>query len=230
MSRALVVTFLSLLVAGPQAPAGQGAVEQELIALDKKFDEARRKGDTAFVSDLLTDDFVRITGTAAVQTKADIMKGMAADTAGATPPQPPAPDAPPLTYTVQLHGDTAVMAHAQKGNEVFPDGAAMHVFVKQQGRWKMAGWGSITGRPNAEQSINDAGYQMMEGGKLKEAIELFKTNVQLFPQSWNTYDSLGEAYAKAGDTALAIQNYEKSVQMNPKNEAGKAALAKLRGK
>ena len=49
-------------------------------------------------------------------------------------------------------------------------------------------------------------------------------------ESWNTYDSLGEAYAKAGDTALAIQNYEKSVQLNPKNEARIAALAKLKGK
>jgi TolA-binding protein len=230
MSGALVATLLGLLLAGPHSPQGEGAVEQELIALDKKFDEARRKGDTAFVSDLLTEDFVRITGAAAVQTKADVLKAMAADLAGGTlPPAPPA-DAPPPAYTVQLHGDTAVMAHVQKGNEIFPDGAVMHVFVKQQGRWKMAGWGSVTGRPNAEQSINDAGYQMMEGGKLKEAIELFKTNVQLFPQSWNTYDSLGEAYAKAGDTALAIQNYEKSVQLNPKNESGIAALAKLKGK
>lgn len=230
MSGTLVGALLGLLLAGPHSPQGQEAVEQELIALDKKFDEARRKGDTAFVSDLLTEDFVRITGAAAVQTKADVMKAMAADVARGTPPSAPPADAPPPTYKVQLHGDTAVMAHFQKGNEVFPDGAVMHVFVKQQGRWKMAGWGSVTGRPNAEQSINDAGYQMMEAGKVKEAIELFKTNVQLFPQSWNTYDSLGEAYAKAGDTALAIQNYEKSVQMNPKNEAGIAALAKLKGK
>jgi Tfp pilus assembly protein PilF len=55
-------------------------------------------------------------------------------------------------------------------------------------------------------------------------------NVRLYPESWNVYDSLGEAQAKAGDTALAIQNYEKSLQLNPQNEPGKAALAKLRGK
>ena len=70
----------------------------------------------------------------------------------------------------------------------------------------------------------------MEGGKLQDAIELLKTNVRLFPESWNTYDSLGEAYAKAGQIALAIQNYEKSMQLNPKNETGRAALAKLRSK
>ena len=70
----------------------------------------------------------------------------------------------------------------------------------------------------------------MADGKLKEAIELFKMNVQLYPESWNVYDSLGEAYATAGETALAIQNYEKSLQLNPKNETGRAALAKLKGK
>ena len=42
------------------------------------------------------------------------------------------------------------------------------------------------------------------------------------------YLRLGEAYVAAGQTELAIQNYEKSVSLNPKNEAGKAALKKLR--
>ena len=106
----------------------------------------------------------------------------------------------------------------------------MHVFVKQQGRWKMAAWSSVITDPTPEQSINRAGYDLMESGKLQEAIELFKVNVRFYPESWNVYDSLGEAYAAAGDTALAIQNYEKSVQLNPKNEAGKTALTKLRGK
>jgi len=36
----------------------------------------------------------------------------------------------------------------------------------------------------------------------------------------NVYDSLGEAYAAAGETHLAIDNYEKSVALNPKNEGG----------
>lgn len=228
MTGLLAASVVVLLLPIPPGPSGQGATEQELIGLDKKFDEARRKGDTAFVSDLLTEDFIRISGTAAVQTKADVLKAMTA-TSG-NPAAPPAADAVPPTYTVQLHGDTAVMAHFQKGDEVFPDSAVMHVFVKQQGRWKMASWGTVNGRPTSEQSINDAGYQLMEAGRLKEAVELLKMNVQLYPESWNTYDSLGEAYAKAGESALAIQNYEKSLKLNPKNEQGKAALDKLRGK
>jgi tetratricopeptide (TPR) repeat protein len=122
------------------------------------------------------------------------------------------------------------MTHVHPAHDIDPGNAVMHVFLKQQGRWKMAGWSTVQGQPTTEQSINSAGYGLMEDGKLQEAIELLKTNVRLFPDSWNTYDSLGEAYAKAGDTALAIQNYEKSLQLNPKNELGKAALEKLRGK
>lgn len=49
-----------------------------------------------------------------------------------------------------------------------------------------------------------------------------------FPQSWNAHDSLGEAYAAAGQNDLAIKNYEKSVELNPKNTAGLQALKKLR--
>jgi Flp pilus assembly protein TadD len=70
----------------------------------------------------------------------------------------------------------------------------------------------------------------MTSGKTQDAIDLFKLNVRVHPEAWNTYDSLGEAYAGAGQRDLAIQNYEKSIQLNPKNEIGKAALAKIREK
>jgi len=67
--------------------------------------------------------------------------------------------------------------------------------------------------PN-ENEMNSAGYQLLNTGKEKEAIEVFKLNVEAFPQSGNTYDSLGEAYLKNGDKKLAIINYKKSVELN----------------
>jgi predicted negative regulator of RcsB-dependent stress response len=42
------------------------------------------------------------------------------------------------------------------------------------------------------------------------------------------YDSLGEAYARRGDKQAAIQNYEKSLQLNPQNTNAKARLLELR--
>ncbi len=61
----------------------------------------------------------------------------------------------------------------------------------------------------------------------EDAIKLFKLNCELFPNAWNTFDSLGEAYLIAGDKEQAKTNYQKSVDINPKNDSGKKALEKL---
>ena len=103
------------------------------------------------------------------------------------------------------------------------------VFAREGGNWRVAS-AQWTGGGGAEAGINLAGYNLLEGGKVQEAIELLKLNVKLYPTSWNAYDSLGEAYLKAGNTELAVQNYAKSVELNPKNETGIAALKKLKAK
>lgn len=81
-----------------------------------------------------------------------------------------------------------------------------------------------------EGEMNAFGYQLLQMKKVKEAIELFKLNVEAFPQSSNVYDSLGEAYMINGDKELAIKNYEKSIELNPRNASGIEALKKLKGK
>lgn len=78
-----------------------------------------------------------------------------------------------------------------------------------------------------ESEVNTAGYQLLQSGKVQEAIEMFKINVEAFPKSGNVYDSLGEAYLKNGDKELAIANYKKSVALDPGNEAGKKVLEEL---
>lgn len=50
--------------------------------------------------------------------------------------------------------------------------------------------------------------------KYKEAIEIFKLSVDAYPQSYNTFDSLAEAYMDNGDTELAIKNYQRSIEIN----------------
>lgn len=69
----------------------------------------------------------------------------------------------------------------------------------------------------AEPELNRLGYQLLRGGKSKEAIEIFKLNVEAYPQSFNTYDSLAEAYMSANERELAVQNYKKSLELNPNN-------------
>jgi CubicO group peptidase (beta-lactamase class C family) len=79
-----------------------------------------------------------------------------------------------------------------------------------------------------EAQLNILGYALMAHGRLDDAIEIFNLNVQSFPDSFNPYDSLGEAYMKNGNKELAIKNYEKSIELNPENENGKQMLEKLR--
>ena len=79
----------------------------------------------------------------------------------------------------------------------------------------------------AEGELNQFGYTLLYGGHEQDAIAVFQRNVQEYPQSSNVYDSLGEAYMKTGQKELAIKNYEKSLELNPKNENGKARLKKL---
>jgi thiol-disulfide isomerase/thioredoxin len=81
----------------------------------------------------------------------------------------------------------------------------------------------------SESELNACGYVMMAQNDLKEAITVFKINVNLFPQSANCWDSLGEAYAKAGLKENAIQAYEYVLQLNPKSENAVEQLKKLKG-
>ncbi|MDP5202491.1 serine hydrolase [Flavobacterium sp. DG2-3] len=78
-----------------------------------------------------------------------------------------------------------------------------------------------------ENDMNRVGYQLLQDGKKKEAIEIFKINVETFPKSGNVYDSLGEAYLADGDKKLALANYKKSVELDPTNENGKKVLDEL---
>jgi tetratricopeptide (TPR) repeat protein len=61
-----------------------------------------------------------------------------------------------------------------------------------------------------------------------KAIELFTLNTVNYPESFNVYDSLAEAYMVNGDKALAITNYEKSLELNPDNQNAVEQLETLR--
>jgi hypothetical protein len=54
---------------------------------------------------------------------------------------------------------------------------------------------------------------------------IFQLNIHLYPESANTYDSLGEMYAFLGDKDLAITNYQRSIELDPGNTN---AVEKLR--
>lgn len=79
-----------------------------------------------------------------------------------------------------------------------------------------------------ENQLNALGYQLIGNRKFKDAIRIFQLNIEAYPQSSNVYDSLGEAYMDDGDTQDAIANYQKSLQINPKNGNAIKMLQKLK--
>jgi peptidylprolyl isomerase len=80
-----------------------------------------------------------------------------------------------------------------------------------------------------EGDINSLGYQLLRRKRVPEALEILKLNVEAYPESANVYDSLGEAYLASGNTPQAIQNYEKSLSLDPANTNAAAMLKKLKG-
>ncbi|HXM66036.1 MAG TPA: tetratricopeptide repeat protein, partial [Candidatus Acidoferrum sp.] len=78
-----------------------------------------------------------------------------------------------------------------------------------------------------EDELNSLGYRLLNAKKFNDAIRILQLNVEAYPQSSNVYDSLGEAYMDDGNKPLAIANYQKALQQNPKNVNSAKMLQKL---
>lgn len=78
-----------------------------------------------------------------------------------------------------------------------------------------------------EFSLNNIGYTLLRRGKVEEAISVFELNVEAYPESFNVYDSLGEAYMASGQTEKAIHYYERSLELNPQNTNAVEKLEEL---
>ena len=79
-----------------------------------------------------------------------------------------------------------------------------------------------------ENQVNRVGYWLLGKKRVKESVAVLEINVASYPQSWNAYDSLGEAQAAAGERDKAVASYEKSIALNPENTNGVEQLKKLR--
>lgn len=115
-------------------------------------------------------------------------------------------------------GDVISLVGAMKGTD-----AALDAYNRLK-RGAIPGYGKTD-----ENTLNQLGYNLLAAKKVEEAVKVFQLNVQEYPKFWNCYDSLGEAYMVAGQKDLAIQNYEKSIQLNPDNRNGADMLRKLKG-
>jgi tetratricopeptide (TPR) repeat protein len=79
-----------------------------------------------------------------------------------------------------------------------------------------------------EPELNALGYRLMGEKRLPEAIQIFRLAAEASPRSANAFDSLGEAYAAAGDREAAIGAYEKALALDPELDSARDAVTKLR--
>ena len=78
-----------------------------------------------------------------------------------------------------------------------------------------------------EWDMNAAGYKALEENNAFMAMHIFKLNTFLYPNSWNAFDSLGDAYLALKDTAKAKASFQKALELNPKYLSSKQKLEKM---
>jgi tetratricopeptide (TPR) repeat protein len=68
-----------------------------------------------------------------------------------------------------------------------------------------------------EDELIGLGDQLLSMKKVPEAIRILKLEVEIYPTSWNAHDSLADAYRTSGDKELAVANYKRSLELNPRD-------------
>jgi CubicO group peptidase (beta-lactamase class C family) len=79
----------------------------------------------------------------------------------------------------------------------------------------------------SESEFNSLGYKLLDGGDKGTAIRIFELNTAQYPSSSNAFDSLAEAYQKAGKKDLAIKAYQRAVELDKNNLHARNMLRKL---
>ncbi|WP_342084296.1 tetratricopeptide repeat protein [Dyadobacter sp. OTU695] len=80
----------------------------------------------------------------------------------------------------------------------------------------------------AESELNTLGYHLLRSARVDDAIKIFTLNTHVYPKSANVYDSLGEAYLKAGNKELGRKNYLKALAIHPADKDLQLRIANIR--
>jgi len=78
----------------------------------------------------------------------------------------------------------------------------------------------------SEIAINTLGYNLITEKKEKEALEFFKINIELYPNSSNAFDSFGECLLLMGKEKEGLAAYKKSLELDSKNANADNVLKK----
>lgn len=93
---------------------------------------------------------------------------------------------------------------------------------------RVRGLSGRAGAAQVERMVNAAGYLLLRAELTEQAVAVFALNTRVFPDAWNTWDSLGEAQLALGHADEAIRAYRRSLDLNPSNANAEAAIARIR--
>ena len=83
---------------------------------------------------------------------------------------------------------------------------------------------------NSEALLNEIGYTLLFDERSDDAIDVFSLNNELFPDSANTFDSLGEALLASGDPVSALDKYRSVLEIDPGNENARRMIQEIQSK
>jgi tetratricopeptide (TPR) repeat protein len=87
---------------------------------------------------------------------------------------------------------------------------------------------SATDPVRVEMEVNGAGYALLQSDRADQAVAVFELNTRVFPEAFNTWDSLGEGLAELGRYDEAIRHYERSLDLNPDNTNAVEMIQRIR--
>ncbi|MEJ2053604.1 MAG: serine hydrolase [Calditrichaceae bacterium] len=129
-------------------------------------------------------------------------------------------------------GVFSIMKDLEPDKPVIPAGQYVYKLLQEKGyEYLSAHYDSLMDINNYQYDdqwlLNQVGYDLLHEDKSEQAIQIFKLNVQRFPDEANPYDSLGEAYMNNGQNEKAIENFKKSLKIDPEKKHSKEMLSKL---
>jgi tetratricopeptide (TPR) repeat protein len=135
-------------------------------------------------------------------------------------------------FKVNIKGSIAIVDLTLRGNNLFgPFVGDQTILLEKLGKsWKILRQNTVIktsyqlNETNIESGINTQGLRFLELKKFDEAIKVLTLNTQLFPDAWNTWDSLAEAYMQKGETHIATGFFKKSIALNPNNSHAKEMI------
>jgi tetratricopeptide (TPR) repeat protein len=138
-------------------------------------------------------------------------------------------------FKVNIKGSIAIVDLTLRGDNLFgPFTGDQTILMEKQGKsWKILRQNTVVktsyqlSEANIESGLNTQGLKFLELKKFDEAIKVLTLNTQLFPNSWNTWDSLAEAYMQKGEANIATGFFKKSIELNPNNSYASEMVKKM---